>query len=236
MYEFKSRVRYSELNSKGQLAMPALLDYFQDCSTFHSEDIGLGLDYMEREGLIWAMAAWQIDVSKYPVLGDEITIGTAPYEFKGFIGYRNFWMDSESKERIAVANSTWSLICAKTGKPVVANQRMREGYAVSPKIEMEYLPRKISFAGKEQAMEPMTVLPHNLDTNQHVNNGQFIRIAMDYLDSGFRIGRMRAEYKKQAKLGDVFFPRKYETEQEVGVSLQDETGHVMKKLRILMKD
>ena len=37
MYDFKSRVRYSEVNSERQLTLPALIDYLQNCCTFQSE-------------------------------------------------------------------------------------------------------------------------------------------------------------------------------------------------------
>ena len=45
MYSFNSRVRYSEVNKDGRLKLVSLLDYFQDCSTFHSEDAGMGTEY-----------------------------------------------------------------------------------------------------------------------------------------------------------------------------------------------
>ena len=48
MYAFDSRIRYSETDSEGYLTLDALLNYFQDCSTFHSEDVGLGIGYMKE--------------------------------------------------------------------------------------------------------------------------------------------------------------------------------------------
>ena len=42
MYEFDSRVRYSEVDHHGTMTVPALINYFQDCSTFQSEDLGIG--------------------------------------------------------------------------------------------------------------------------------------------------------------------------------------------------
>ena len=46
MYTFQSRVRYSELDPERKLSIASIVDYFQDCSTFHSEQLGVGLDYM----------------------------------------------------------------------------------------------------------------------------------------------------------------------------------------------
>ena len=42
MYTFESRVRFSEADHTELLTLPGLVNYFQDCSTFQSEDIGYG--------------------------------------------------------------------------------------------------------------------------------------------------------------------------------------------------
>ena len=92
MYTFDSRIRYSEVDSEGRLTMSSLINYFQDCSTFHSEDLGLGVEYLKGQHLVWVLCYWQITVNRYPGLGERVTIGTFPYDMKGFLGYRNFAM------------------------------------------------------------------------------------------------------------------------------------------------
>ena len=42
-FEFDGRVRYSEIGHRGTMTLPALVDYFQDCTIFHSEAVGLGM-------------------------------------------------------------------------------------------------------------------------------------------------------------------------------------------------
>lgn len=42
-YSFTSRIRYSEIGEDGNLTLPGLINYFQDCSTFQSEAIGEGV-------------------------------------------------------------------------------------------------------------------------------------------------------------------------------------------------
>ena len=48
MYTFDGRVRYSEIDHKGTMTLPALINYFQDCSTFQSEDLGLGTEVLKQ--------------------------------------------------------------------------------------------------------------------------------------------------------------------------------------------
>ena len=76
MYEFKSRVRYSEIDHRGTMTLPALINYFQDSSTFHSEEAGLGMEHLKAEKKAWVLSYWQVIVERYPKLGEEITVGT----------------------------------------------------------------------------------------------------------------------------------------------------------------
>ncbi len=206
MYTFDSRVRYSEVGVDGNLTIESLLDYFQDCSTFHSEDIGLGVEYLNELHQVWMLSAWQICVERYPHLCEEIVIGTAPYEFRGFIGRRNFEMKTKEGEVLAYANSIWSLMDIQKMVPVRPTERMLEGYVLEEKYPMEYAPRKIAMPAESEALEKFTVRQHHLDTNNHVNNGQYVRMAMDCIPKDFRISRLRAEYKSQAVLNDIVCP------------------------------
>lgn len=224
MYTFESRVRYSEVDSEGKLTMASLINYFQDCSTFQSEDLGLGVSYLKETHLVWVLCFWQIVVERYPGLGEKVVIGTQPYDLKGFLGYRNFAMLDEQGNYIAKANSLWSLLNTETGKPTAVPEVMVERYARAPKLEMDYCSRKIAAAGEGVAQEALTVKKHHLDTNHHVNNQQFLDIAMDFLPEGFEIGEVRAEYKKQAFLHDVLLPYVAEEDGRVVVRLTDESG------------
>lgn len=143
MYSFNSRVRYSEVNKDGRLKLVSLLDYFQDCSTFHSEDVGMGTEYLAGQGLAWVLNFWQIDVMRYPQLCEQITIETCPYAFKGCLGFRNFDMLDEQGNRIAVANTLWTLLNLQSMRPAKPTEEMLQAYSISSKLPMEYLSRKI---------------------------------------------------------------------------------------------
>ena len=206
MYSYDSRIRYSEVDETGNLKIEALLDYFQDCSTFHSEDLGLGVSYLKEQHMVWMISSWQIIVERYPQFGDTVTVGTAPYFFKGFLGYRNFLMTDTQGKRLAYANTIWSLINTDNAKPTKLTEKMAEKYVLEPKLEMDYAPRKIEIPEESRKGEPIQIRPNHLDTNHHVNNGQYVRIAMDSLSKDFRIRQLRAEYKKQVYLNDVLVP------------------------------
>ena len=99
IYTFDSRVRYSEVDHQGTLTLPALMNYLQDCSTFQSEDIGVGLSVLRERKRAWLLSYWQVEVRRYPKLGERITVGTLATGFKGFFGNRNFYIDDGNGDR-----------------------------------------------------------------------------------------------------------------------------------------
>ena len=101
---------------------------------------------------------------------------------------------------------------------------------------MDYAPRKIKLPEDMIAQESFIVQKHHLDTNHHVNNCQYVCMAEDFLPENFRIYQMRAEYKMQAKLGDVICPKiKTETDKVV-VSLDDMEGKAYAIVEFLKKE
>ena len=98
MYSFKSRVRYSEVDKDGYLSLEAIMNYFQDCSSFHSEDLGVGLGFLQERKLGWMIIAWHVRILKRARMGEEITIGTWPYSFKHIKGGRNYVLKNADGE------------------------------------------------------------------------------------------------------------------------------------------
>lgn len=225
MYKWNGRVRFSEVGEDKRLTLDRIVDYFQDCSTFQSEDLGNGMEAVEAMHRAWVLSSWQIVVKEYPKLGERITTGTWPYEFNRFLGGRNFIMYGADGRVLAYANSLWTYISTENGRPVRVDEDIMKLYVLEPKYDMEYADRKIALP---ETMVPMAAFPveiHHLDTNHHVNNGQYIKMAGVYLPQGFEIAQMRAEYKKSAVLGDKICPRVYAEEEKVIVSLEDEAGN-----------
>lgn len=226
MYSFDSRIRYSECDGKCKLRPEALMNYFQDASTFQSESLGVGFSYLVPRNMVWVLVAWQIEIYRYPELGEEVETGTLPYDFKGFMGMRNFFMKTKAGEVLAQANSVWSLLRFDTMKPVLPPEDMLEKYQVEQRLDMEYAGRKIAVAEGGTCLKPLVVQRQHLDSNNHVNNTQYVSMVMNYLPENFEIGKIRVEYKKQAHLNDVLIPYLVATGELLTISLRGEDASV----------
>ncbi|SFA98243.1 acyl-CoA thioester hydrolase, YbgC/YbaW family [Acetitomaculum ruminis DSM 5522] len=208
MYSFKSRVRYSEIDKDGIVTFPAIIDYFQDCVTFQSEDLNIGLKYLKEKKRAWVVAFWQVDVLEMPEFSREIIINTWPYELNGFMGYRNFTItDAKSNRLLVRANSVWVCMDTEKKRPVKIDIIEKEKYELEEKFPMEYASRKLSIPENLQFHQGFIVESFQLDTNGHMNNSQYIRAAWAYKKSRKKIFSLRTEYVRSARLGETIYPK-----------------------------
>ena len=68
-------------------------------------------------------------------------------------------------------------------------------------------------------MDPIKVLRADIDYNKHMNNANYVRVAMELLPEDFTVRGLRVEYRLAAKLGDVLIPTVFQTEGGIIVSL-----------------
>lgn len=221
MYSFESRIRYSEVDCEGKLTLNSILDYFQDCSSFHSEDLNRGMEYLKEKEMAWVLVSWQVEIKRYPSYGEYVTVGTWPSNFKGILGKRNFVLKEKSGDKLAYADTTWTLIDTKTGRPIRIPQEIVEAYELEQPLPMKDESRKIQLPEDMRECAPCEVQKFHLDTNQHVNNGKYILMAQEYLPQDFKIRKMRAEYKKSAVYGDSIFTWMYSKYGRVIIALCD---------------
>ncbi len=206
MYSFNSCVRYSEVGPDRKLKLSSVIDYFQDCSTFQSEFLGNGLEYLAKEHRAWLVSAWQVEIARLPLLGEKVKISTWPYDFKAFYGYRNFVMTGEEGTDVAYASSVWINYDVLGGRPVKIEPEHVSKYTKEPPYPMEYAPRKIELPEGGERLEPFRVHAAFLDNNNHVNNAVYLKLAEGYLKAGACVKGFRVDYRSQARLGDMMHP------------------------------
>ena len=223
-YTFDSRIRYSEIDHHRTITLPGIINYFQDCSTFQSEDIGYGVERFQTEGKAWVLSYWQVVVERYPKIGERVKVSTWATSFKGILAERNFQMVDESGQAVAYANSVWTFMDKQKGRPVKPGQDEIDAYGMEAPLEMHYEPRKIRLPEKMTDGETFKVRKYHIDTNEHVNNCQYVQMALEVLPEEIQVHKLRVDYKKSAVLGDRIFPKYAKEEDRVVVELCDEGG------------
>lgn len=222
MYTHDRRVTYSEISMNGYADIAQIAEYFQDCSVFQSDTLGVGLEYLSENHLAWLLASWQIIVDEYPECGEKLYVSTWPYKFDAAFGYRNFMLKDVQARRLAVANSQWILVNTESGHPIKITEEIASHYAMDERADMVYAPRKIAFREVQEKRDAIRVPRAFIDTNQHMNNAQYIRTALEYVPETFNIHQVRVEFKEAAVLGDCLYPYVHEEEHMIRVLLANE--------------
>ena len=182
MYEIQERVRYSEVTEKGEMSLFSVVNLLQDCSTFHSHDVGMSIEALQEKQKAWLLSAWNIELYALPKLYEKLSIGTSPHDFRGIFAYRNFWVQNEAKDFYVKADSEWFCFDLEKGRPAKITEEL-----IAPFKEREdvlHLPplqRKIAFPESYQEGEPIPVVQDFLDTNHHMNNAKYIALAEEVI-------------------------------------------------------
>ncbi|MBR0398194.1 MAG: acyl-[Eubacterium sp.] len=224
-YTFESRVRFSEVDDRGYLSLPSLINYLMDCATFHGEEVGVGLDWIAEHKMTWVLASFRMKILRYPKFNTNIRVSTWATAFRGFLGYRDFLVETADGELLASGKSDWVYMDMKANQPLNVKEQA-EAYGIEPDLALpeDFGRRKIRVKDAGEQQEPFIVHESNLDTNGHVNSGQYILLAQNYLPRSFAPQAVRAEYRKQAYLGETITPVVHNLDNGCVVELRNVDG------------
>lgn len=224
MYKLNGRVRYSECGIDNKIKLPAIINYFQDCTTENSETIGVGHDYLVDRKRAWILNSWQVEILRRPQVRESIEVSTWATGFKGVFGPRDFCMKTAEGEELARAHSLWVYIDTESGRPIKPTDEEIAVYEVGEPIPMEAVSRKIKVPEGAVELDTFPVHKYHIDTNRHVNNSKYVELACEALPEDFEVKKLRVEYKKAAVLGDRMVLKRVIEEHRIVVELCDEEG------------
>ena len=176
--------------------------------------------YFTKQNMAQLLATRQVEILRVPEYKENLTVTTSVYGMKPMFGFRNtFIYDSEGKP----CYRTWSMgafVDKAAGKLKRVDDATIASLTLEPQLEMNYKDRRIILPREVgETLEPIKVLRADIDYNKHVNNANYVRMAMELLPENFKVQGMRVEYRVAAKLGDVLIPTIYKIEGGFIISL-----------------
>lgn len=232
MYSFDSRIRYSECDETARLDYVALVNYLQDCSTFHTESMGLGLSYLAAHRFAWLIAAWQIKIVRRPRFLEHVTVSTWCYDMSRTLAQRCFSIVDGQGEPCVLADSIWFTYDTAAGRPCRIPDSEFAYLTDEPRLDLPKTERKLKVTGDYVEATPIVIGPQHLDTNKHVNNAQYVLMAISALEDDMGdLRRVCVQYRLQTMLGETLVPRLYQADGSKTVELvgaNDETHAVVR--------
>ena len=220
MYSLNYKVTTSTCDSGGRLKLYSALQMMQDCSEMWIDSEPGVKQYFTEQNMAQLLASRQAEVIRVPEYKEELTVTTSVYGMKPMFGFRNtFIYDAEGKP----CYKTWSMgafVDKSNGKLKRVDDETIASMSLEPQLEMNYKDRRIILPKEgDHVLEPIKVLRADIDYNKHLNNANYIRMAMELLPEDFEVKGLRVEYRVAAKLGDILVPTIYQTEGGIVVSL-----------------
>jgi len=209
MYSLKYKVTTSTCDSEGRLKLYSALQMMQDCSEMWIDSEPAVKRYFSEQNMAQLLATRQVEVIRVPEYKEELTVTSTVYGMKPMFGFRNtFIYDAAGKP----CYKTWSMgafVDRATGRLKKVDAATIDSMALEPQLDMNYKDRRIALPKEGgEILEPIKVLRADIDYNKHLNNANYVRMAMELLPEEFVISGLRVEYRVAAKLGDslVFQP------------------------------
>ncbi|MFZ7122002.1 MAG: acyl-[acyl-carrier-protein] thioesterase [Eubacteriaceae bacterium] len=195
-----------EVDNNYYLTAESLLSYFQDVAMVQSDELGVGNEYLCREGLAWVLIDYSVDVTKYPKYKDKIKVITTPTSFSKLFGYRDFVVCNEMGEKMIVAKTKWTLVDTKKRKLKRINEEICKIYGVNCVNDRKIKFEKLIIPENDSIVKSYTPLYRDIDFNNHLNNKCYITWAVDTIPlkivKSYELYRFKITYKKEIKYGE----------------------------------
>ena len=176
--------------------------------------------YFTEQNMAQLLATRQVEIIRVPEYKENLTVTTSVYGMKPMFGFRNtFIYDAEGNP----CYKTWSMgafVDKTAGKLKRVDDATMASMTLEPQLEMTYKDRRIILPKMGgEVLDPNKVLRADIDYNRHMNNANYVRVAMELLPEDFEVKGLRVEYRVAAKLGDLLVPTIYHIENSIIVSL-----------------
>lgn len=233
MYTYKMKVSFSRLDKAGKVPWHEILNYLQDCSTFQSESLGVGVEHLKAKNRAWVLLAYKIQIVRELRLGEEIEIGTCPIDFGKVMATRQFFIKDKNGEFVVKAESIWSLIDINRRMPIRIGEEDTRKYEKETAFDSIKVSRKIRFSGQKEIIGEHVVQGIDIDTNGHVNNANYLRMIYDYIPNDANYNQIEIVYNKEALEGEKIVCAKYNETAGLGISLESSDGEIHAQIKFI---
>ena len=159
------------MNKFGMASPTAILTLLEETAAGHCDSIGYGLYELEDQGIGWVLISGAIDMIRYPVYKETITIRTWISKYSLVKGYRENLILDGDRNIIGRAKGIWAFYDIKNRRPVPVFEEIKSSWGldeeVSTRANNEKALMRIDDGFPEMELD---IYRSDIDGNKHVNN------------------------------------------------------------------
>lgn len=208
LYRKDYEVDVSHVDFSQRLKLSSLFIYFQDLAVLHAENLGIGMKSMlEKHNAIWVLARMRVDINRYPVWGEKITIETWPHKPNKIEFMRDFLVKDYEGNILVRAVSTWVVIDVDSRSLKKADSVFDDSILFIEDRAIDCKLGKLKAKGNLELVYKRKVGYSDIDVNEHLNNAKYVDFIMDSFSlkehKKYDIKSIEINYSNEALPGDT---------------------------------
>lgn len=227
VYNIDYIIDYDYVDKNNKLTHKGFLKYLCGAATSHADETPYGFKASETTHLAWLVLGWKIEIYRRPKCNEKIHIETWSTGAERVCSYRDFKMYDKKNNLIAIASSKWTLYNLEKASLVRITPEIMETFhsddtthVFTEKVSKINVPELECLGTYEY-----NIMRRDIDTNNHVNNGNYFDIANEVLPEeiyNIDFKNIDVMYKNQALYGDKTISFYYSTGSEHYVVIKSE--------------
>lgn len=208
IFENKSRVDISRVNSKALITNKGMLGMLEDVACLHSDKAKFGIREIPVTHLSWVQLNWKVKILRRPIYGEILTIKTWARGVTKISTLRDFEVLDKDNNQICVATTKWALTNVDTHSITKIPEEVMLKYepdnkVIIPNFEFKKLQEPDNFSNEYI----YTTQRKDIDVNKHMHNLNYLDLAYEALPEDVyfnnEFDNIEIMYKKAIVLGDT---------------------------------
>jgi acyl-ACP thioesterase len=174
VWEGPYTVHSYEVRTHISAPLTIVCNYLQDSAWHHAQNLRVGYEALLQEKKNWVLARLSIEMDRYPLWGEKVTVRTWPKGTHRLFALRDFEIVDGSGQRIGAAASIWLILDTQSKRPQRPEPYFETMPLVPDRHALSSFPEKIPPVEQVHRESVFRVRYTDLDVHNHVNNAKYI--------------------------------------------------------------
>lgn len=208
VWEETFKIRFHDTDIHSNCRIQELFSFLSETCWEHANQLGLGYDFMQPKGLVWAYARKRLQVNRYPRWGETVTVKTWPRDYNRLYIHREFQIIDQHNQPLVNCSALYFAFDRLNSKAVPTDLLCahHKNFVLCEKTTEGTLNRIPSYTSNDLTTYPYVVDFSDLDMHRHVNNVKYVDWILKSLPTTFRkknlLLQLDINYFAEAQSGD----------------------------------
>jgi len=225
-FELFKQVQLFHSDAAGKVSLAALCRFAQESAGYHAERLGFGFMRLAELDIAWVLREQAMRVVRRPGLGEVLRVVTWPTRAERILCHRDYRIEDEAGELVALGTSAWFGLDLKTRRPLKAQSFFNLQWERMPVPAFADPLPALEVPGGDCPEETRVVRASDLDALGHMNNLRYLDWIEDHLEgSASRRGSVlgvRIRHSREVTAGDAVRIRHAAQGSDVLVCMRDD--------------